>query len=96
FNTFSNPQITVIGAWKHEMSADGNPYNPPKGKPTPLLKHQWDALSQFFQQTLVDDTPPQGKTLYYYTLGADTWSKTSVFPLPNTAHQAWYFGAENS
>jgi putative CocE/NonD family hydrolase len=96
FNTFSNPQITVIGAWKHEMSADGNPFNPPKSKPTPLLKHQWDALSQFFQQTLVDDAPPQGKTLYYYTLGADTWSKTDAFPLPNTAHQAWYFGAENS
>ncbi len=96
FNTFSNPQITVIGAWKHEMSADGSPYNPPKGKPNPSQNQQWEAIGQFFDQTLINDTPPHGKTLYYYTLGANTWSKTDVFPLPNTTMQNWYFGIENS
>ena len=95
FNTFSNPHVAVIGAWKHEMSADGNPFNPPKGKPNPPLKNQWEALGQFFTQTLIDNHPPQGKTLYYYTMGANIWSKTDAFPLPNTTMQAWYFGAGN-
>ena len=96
FNTFNNPQIAVIGAWKHEMSADGSPYNPPKGKPNPLLKQQWDALGQFFRSHLVEDKPIQGKTIFYYTLGAETWTQSDSFPPANSHHQAWYFGDNQS
>lgn len=91
-NTFNNPQIAVIGAWKHEMSADGNPYNPPKGEPNPHLKQQWEALGRFFWSHLVEDKPIHGKTIFYYTLGANTWTQADCFPPANSVHQAWYFG----
>lgn len=94
FNGFSNPQIAVIGAWKHEMTAHGSPYQRPKSPPIPAHKDQWAALAQFFAQTLVEDRPPQGKTLFYYTLGEETWKQTAVWPLPTTRHQTWYFQSD--
>jgi len=94
FNTLSNPQIGIIGAWKHEMTAHGSPYQKPKGKPNPLQEQQWAAVTRFFEQTLKNEQPQQGKTLFYYTLGAEEWKQTDQFPLPNTDMQTWYFQAE--
>ena len=94
FNTFSNPQIVVIGAWKHEMTAHGSPYQKPNATPNPPQEQQWAALAQFFAQTLQRDQPLQGKTLFYYTLGEEVWKQTDSFPLPNTELQTWYFQPE--
>ena len=91
FNTFSNPQIAVIGAWNHEKTKHGSPYLKPKSKPNPTQAEQWDAIAQFFAQNLNDDQVPPQKTLFYYTLGAETWQQTHTFPLPNTEMQRWYF-----
>ncbi len=91
FNTFNNSQIGIIGAWKHEMTAHGSPYQKPKSKPNPLQEQRWAAIAQFFEQTLRHDQPPQGKILYYYTLGEEMWKQTDTFPLPNTENQTWYF-----
>ncbi|GAB4509122.1 MAG: CocE/NonD family hydrolase [Anaerolineae bacterium] len=96
YNTFSNPQIGVIGAWKHEMTAHGSPYQKPGSKPNPRQAEVWGAQAQFFEQTLRHDAPPQGKTLFYYTLGEEAWKQTDVFPLPNTQMQTWYFQAGNA
>ncbi|MBA3468526.1 MAG: CocE/NonD family hydrolase [Herpetosiphonaceae bacterium] len=91
FNTLSNPQIGVIGAWKHEMTAHGSPYTRPKSKPSPLQEQQWAAVTKFFEQTLKTDQPGVEKTLFYYMLGAEEWRQTTTFPLPNTEQQTWYF-----
>jgi putative CocE/NonD family hydrolase len=96
FNTLSNPQIAIIGAWKHEMTAHGSPYQKPKSKPSPLHEQQWAAVAQFFEQTLRQDQPLAGKTLFYYTLGEETWKQTDQFPLPNTDTQTWYFREQDS
>ena len=95
FNTLSNPHIGVIGAWKHEMTAHGSPYRKPKSRPNPLQEQQWAAVTRFFDHTLNTDQPVAGKTLFYYTLGAETWRQTATFPLPNTELQTWYFQAGN-
>ena len=95
FNTLSNPQIGVIGAWKHEMTAHGSPYGAPKSKPSPLLKQQWAAVAQFFAQTLGSDQPFSGKSLFYYTLGSEAWKQTDTFPLPGKETQTWYFQSQN-
>ncbi|MBK8026762.1 MAG: CocE/NonD family hydrolase [Chloroflexi bacterium] len=95
FNTFPNPQIAVIGAWKHEMTAHGSPYQKPSAKPDPLQAQQWAAMTAFFQRTLVEDRPPAGKTLTYYTLGEEVWKQTDAFPLPGATQQTWYFAAGN-
>ncbi|MBW4438484.1 MAG: CocE/NonD family hydrolase [Pleurocapsa minor GSE-CHR-MK-17-07R] len=96
YNTLGNPQIGVIGAWKHEMTAHGSPYDKPKAKPNPPHVQQWDALAGFFERTLRGNQPPTGKTLLYYTLGEEAWHQTDVFPLPNTQTQAWYFREGNA
>jgi putative CocE/NonD family hydrolase len=91
FNTFSNPQITIIGSWKHEMTADGSPYQKAKSKPNPSQQEQWAAMAQFFDSSLRDDKPILGKKLFYYTIGAERWNFTERFPLPNTKMETWYF-----
>jgi putative CocE/NonD family hydrolase len=91
FNTFSNPQIGIIGAWSHEKTTQGSPYQKPKSKPDPQQSVQWAMIAQFLEQTLIENKLPQQKTLFYYTLGAETWNQTSVFPLPNTETQTWFF-----
>lgn len=94
FNTLSNLQIGVIGAWKHEMTGHGSPFQKPKSAPDPAHKQQWAAVAQFFGQTLCADQPMAGKTLFYYTLGAESWRQTDRFPLPETTMQTWYFQAQ--
>lgn len=96
FNTFSNPQTAIIGAWKHEMTAHGSPFQKPNAKPSPSQNQQWVALAQFFEETLTRDQPPQAKRLFYYTLGEETWKQTDVFPLPDTQMQNWYFQADQA
>ncbi|WP_445474763.1 CocE/NonD family hydrolase [Methanococcoides methylutens] len=91
FNTFSNPQVAVIGAWAHEMNSHASPYTRPKSKPDPNKVQQWEAIAQFFEQALIQGKPPQHKTLFYYTLGAETWNQSDSFPLDNTEMQTWYF-----
>jgi uncharacterized protein len=95
YNSYSNPQIAVIGAWKHEMTAQGSPYQKPGTKADPLKTAQNAAIAQFFEQTLQNDQPPLGKTLFYYTLGEEAWKQTDTFPLPNTELQTWYFQPQN-
>lgn len=94
FNSLTNPQIAIIGAWKHEMTAHASPFVKAHAKPEPSQQAQWSALAQFFQQHLVDETPLQGKRLFYTTLGDETrWTLTETFPPPNSHLQAWYFQA---
>ncbi len=95
YNTYSNPQIAVIGAWKHEMTHDGSPFNKPGGKPNPEHAHHWEAAAQFFDRTLRQEQPPQGKRLYYYTLAEDTWKSTEAFQLPQTQMTTWYLQAQH-
>ena len=85
-----NPQIVVIGTWKHEMSHDGSPYRQPKGPAHPPKQRQWDAMMQFFDQTLVQDAPPQGKVIFYQTLGTETWKRTEQFPPSESRAETWY------
>ncbi len=91
YNTFPNPQIAIIGTWKHEMTRHGSPFQKPNAQPNPLHEQQWAAVAQFFEQTLKQEQPPKGKTLFYYTMGAEAWQQTDTFPLPNTEIQTWYF-----
>ncbi len=95
FNTFSNPQIGVIGAWSHEKTTHASPYLRPKLKPDPAHSIQWEAVAQFFEQTLKENLVPSKKKLFYYTLGAETWKQTDEFPLPTTIMQTWFFQAGN-
>lgn len=96
YDTYSAPQIAIIGGWKHEMTAHGSPYRKPQDTPNPAKEQQWAAMAGFFRQTLIEDAPPQGKTLFYYTLGEEAWKRAEVFPPPNARPQRLYFAAEGA
>jgi hypothetical protein len=95
-NTYGNPQIVVIGAWKHEMTAHGSPYGKPGARPDPVKEERWAAMAGFFQRTLVAGRPPTGNILYYYTLGEEAWKKADSFPPRNTVSEPWYLSPGRS
>lgn len=95
YNSFSNPQVAIIGAWKHEMSAQASPYMPANKPAVPTRGEQWEIMAGFFAENLQDSPALTGKRLFYYTLGEEKWHETSQFPLPNTQVQAWYFQSNN-
>jgi len=90
YRRLPNPQIVVIGAWKHEMTHDGSPYRKPQGPAHPPKERQWDAMMQFFAQTLLHDALPTGKTIFYQPLGSDAWQHSGQFPPPGTQAQTWF------
>ena len=89
YRRYPNPQIVVIGTWKHEMTHDGSPYRKPKGPAHPPKQRQWDAMMQFFDQTLAQGTLT-GKVIFYQTLGTDRWKRAEVFPPAEVKTQIWF------
>ncbi len=101
FNTFSNDQHLVIGAYSHGGDHDTDPFKPVAAEPDPSSKIQQSRQIKFFDCYLKDVPPPPaqcpaGKSITYYTMGAGTWKTTSVWPIVGTQLQRMYFGAGNS
>lgn len=94
FINLSNPQVAVIGAWSHNMKTHASPFNEPKAKPAPTQDGQWREVLSFFDHYLLDQVDERfnEKALYYYTLGAEKWQKTNVWPPKGTGAQRWYLG----
>ena len=94
FINLSNPQVAVIGAWSHNMETHASPYASPKSKPVPTQEGQWHEMLSFLDHHLLDqeDERFNEKILYYYTLGAERWQKTNLWPPENTSAQRWYLG----
>jgi uncharacterized protein len=102
FNTFSNDQHLVIGAYSHAGEHDADPFRPVDAEPDPNEATQMARHIQFFDCYLKDTPPPsaqcpKGKSIRYYTMGSGgKWETTNVWPLPNTKMQRMYFGTGNS
>lgn len=89
----SRPQIVVIGAWKHEMTAHGSPYVAPGSPPDSAQQSVWAAQAQFLNAALNEGGLPPGKTVFYNVLGTETWKQADTFPPPNVTQQPWHFQA---
>jgi uncharacterized protein len=101
FNTFSNDQYLVIGAYSHGGHHDADPFKPVAAEPDPSSAIQMARQIKFFDCYLKDVPPPPsqcptGKSITYYTMGAGTWKTTKVWPLAGTQMQRMYFDAGNS
>lgn len=74
------PQRAVIGPWNHgatqQVGAKQNSF--------PLLAQMQESL-RFF------DAPPTTRELHYYTLFADCWQTTTVFPPPGFMATRFFF-----
>ncbi|MCP4728102.1 MAG: CocE/NonD family hydrolase [bacterium] len=96
FLTLSNPQCAKIGAWEHGGFRDASPYTSP-GLPQPSESEQWADILDFLDIYLKEEgTGSTEKVLYYYTLGAEEWRSTDVWPVAGTTNETWYFTAENT
>ena len=86
FINLSNPQVAVIGAWSHNMETHASPYVSPKSTPVPTQEGQWQEMLSFLDHYLLDQVDERfnEKALYYYTLGAEKWQKTNVWPPKGT------------
>jgi putative CocE/NonD family hydrolase len=97
FLTLDNPQQAVIGAWTHGGFEHASPYSTPGSPPEPSEDAQWTETLNFFDRYLKGENDvPTEKILYYYTMGAEEWRSTSVWPLDNTVTETWYLRASNS
>ena len=92
FTTFSNPQRAVIGAWNHGGDKNANQYLPDYAPPQPSHLAQWLEDLRFFDQHLkgtetgVMDEP----VVIYVTMGANTWNRTSTWPIEGTVSKRWH------
>ncbi len=94
FMNWRNPQIAVIGPWSHGGGHHTSPYFPADKRTDPPTGAQQEQAACFFGQYLRGQATGMGeKALIYYTLGEDRWKKTSVWPVPGTAPQRFYLGA---
>lgn len=93
---------TVIGAWEHGGRFNASPYRAPGAKVSPELPAQWAEMIRFFDAHLkghrpkAGGGPDEGKLLYYYTLGAEQWRQSSVWPPAGTQMQRWYLGEQRT
>jgi len=97
FLTLDNRQHAVIGAWTHGGFEHASPYAAPNSPPEPSERAQWNETLNFLDRYLKGSGDPvTEKILYYYTMGAEEWRSTTVWPLENTATETWYLCAENT
>ena len=94
FRTLSNPQQAVIGPWRHGGGARANPYAPSPAPPDPSSETQWREMLNFLDRYLKEGgAGTSHRVLYYYTLGAEVWKSTTLWPVEGTTMERWYFGA---
>jgi uncharacterized protein len=90
FMTWSNPQLTIIGPWTHGAREDVNVFTPNRAL-EPSAEAQ-DEMVYCFLRNYVSDRPERlaTHTLFYYTMGADVWKRTDVWPIPGTRQLRFY------
>jgi len=93
YNTISNPQRVFIGPWDHGADNDADPFHPPDTPVSPPKSEQQAELLAFFDAHLKDQRSGPAQTgLTYYTMGADAWTTTDVWPPKGFTKRSWFFG----
>lgn len=98
FNTFSNKQISVVGAWSHGAGHHASPFLP---EDTPTSPSQ---EMQFFQDRKLMDFYLKGlpsmvsetSVMYYYTMGEEAWHLTSTWPPEGHRLVPFYFSGSHN
>lgn len=94
--TFPNTRRTVIGAWDHGGLFHASPYQTLNSSPDPNPAGQWSEMVHFFDAYLKDDGSVVAgeKAVYFYTLGAEYWQRSEIFPPPGTCMQRWFLARD--
>lgn len=95
FRTFANPQQLVIGPYSHGGRTDSNPFAETDRPVSPPVPEQWKEVARFFTEALsAEGTAVMEKSIRYYTMGADIWRESSVWPPEGLSDITWHFGPD--
>jgi len=95
YNTISNAQHVFIGPWDHGARNDADLFRPDDAPVAPDAAARFTELVAFFDAHLKEGGSGQTSTeINYYTLGADRWTRTEIWPPEGFEDVTWYFGAE--
>lgn len=92
--TFSNPQISVIGAWTHGEGLHASPYQPKKSEPNPKQELRLQSWINFMEKCM-EGTKFSDKILFYYTMGEERWKSTKKWPVKGIKKEKWYISDNN-
>lgn len=93
FRIFSNDQHLLIGPFSHGGRTDTDPFKDVASPVSPSSKEQYDQLIGYFDKFLKEGQVVLSphKQITYYTLGADKWSTTEVWPPAGFERKTYYF-----
>jgi len=95
FMTIDNPQLVLIGPWDHGAYNDADPFHEFDRPVAPSREQQFAQMISFFDRFLKQDGDATiTSEISYYTLGADRWSSTRVWPPEGFSTETWYFSAD--
>ena len=97
YNTFSNPQRIVIGPFSHGGRHDTDPFHAANAPVALSLDAQYEEKIAFFDGVLKE--PPgaaPSRGIRYYTLGADRWRETDVWPPAGLEDAVFYFAPDGA
>jgi putative CocE/NonD family hydrolase len=93
--TIDNPQRVLIGPWDHGASNDADPFHAVDTPVAPPKEQQFAEMISFFDSFLKEDGEATLESeISYYTLGADRWTTTKVWPPAGFSEENWYFAAD--
>jgi len=90
YMTIGNPQQVFIGPWDHGAARDADPFHADDTPVSPTRDQQYAQMFAFFDRYLKDGGEPIESSISYYTLGADRWSTTMVWPPDRFSNQTWF------
>ena len=97
FNTFTNDQELIIGPFSHGGFNNVDPFVDPATPPSPSTPDQWGEMISFFDSHFKGTTEPKiGKSVRYYTMGADLWRTSDVWPPKGLTPTNYFFDTDNS
>ncbi|MBI5033056.1 MAG: CocE/NonD family hydrolase [Chloroflexi bacterium] len=98
FMTFPKASRAFIGAWEHGGLFNASPYRAANGEANPPIQTQLREMHKFFDAYLngVDTGAQSEKRLFYFTLGAEQWQSTTVWPPAGTTMQRWYLQSDHA
>jgi len=111
YMTFSNPQEVIIGPWGHGRGLSSDPLLGKKPMPSvnreenrtyyrdffAAKAEQMIPMIAFFDKYLKTEevTEPIESSFTYYTMGANTWQTTDIWPPENVSDRIYYFSESN-
>jgi len=97
YQTFSNPQVAVIGPLSHGGEYNVDPFASKHKPAIPATAEQQKMEADFFDCALRNGaTEPIESFIQYYTMGEGKWHTTKTWPPAGMSPERLYFGNDHA